>query len=243
MKHESFIGKNVKLVFDPTDKDPKIATPERMWVLIKEDLGGGEYHGILNNDPRWLKSVKAGDVIHVYQDQIVDILDETNLPENAYDEYKMPYEKRHIHSPRVYMHENNPNFKKFTKIVVDVDEEWLETYLKEELLVEEIGERKYKIKCIPICVIKLCYNDIISFLPDSFFDYTIQKSDFTSVKLFVENKDFGFLEPYKDYLVIEESFKDTGYISIAYNESYQQELQPLINLILKGEACDYFVKG
>jgi len=231
MSSSKCIGKNVKIVFYPTEKDSKLANPERMWVLVQEELSKNRYKGYLNNDPHWLKSVKFKDEVVLHESQIIAVeINSDLLPDSVFNEYSLPYEQRHFHHYAIFGHYSHQKYKDYMKITVDVDDNYAEDFLKEELLVEEVGFRKYRIMCIPLLKSGLGYDDTIEFLPDDYFNYTVEKGEFISIDLQHDSDDFSVLEKYKKFLYIEKCFVD-GYISFAFNKTHAKQVASLLEQI------------
>ena len=65
-------GENVKLVFVFDSDDPKAPEAERMWVIVDSFDGKGGFTGRLDNDPRWIKDLKAGDRLEFRDIHIVN---------------------------------------------------------------------------------------------------------------------------------------------------------------------------
>jgi hypothetical protein len=56
-------GEVVKLIFDFDSEDPEAPRAERMWVIVDKVLDDGAFVGRLDNEPRWIKDLAAGDLI------------------------------------------------------------------------------------------------------------------------------------------------------------------------------------
>lgn len=71
----------VKLIFSFESDDPEIPSAERMWVLLDSIDNYGNYSGTLDNDPFYIKDLKAGNVIEFRKEHIIqyDTLDELNV--------------------------------------------------------------------------------------------------------------------------------------------------------------------
>jgi hypothetical protein len=65
-------GENVKLIFMFDSDDPGAPEAERMWVLVDEVLGDGRFVGRLDNTPRYIKDLTAGDRIEFEDVHIVN---------------------------------------------------------------------------------------------------------------------------------------------------------------------------
>ena len=73
-------GNIVKLIFDLVDPEDDDPGAERMWVIIKKtkNLLNKKYVGILDNDPIYISSLKSGDSIEFYKENIASIYIEKN---------------------------------------------------------------------------------------------------------------------------------------------------------------------
>jgi hypothetical protein len=76
-------GENVKLIFDFESDDPDAPGAERMWVIVDKVLDGLEFTGRLDNEPRWIKDLAAGDSIQFRACHIINTEhdDDDNLVE------------------------------------------------------------------------------------------------------------------------------------------------------------------
>jgi len=80
-------GDLCKLIFRFHSDDPSHPSAERMWVMI-EEVSGGQFSGNLDNDPYYIKGLKAGDPLHFGPEHIIDVSiddDEPNLPRAWFD--------------------------------------------------------------------------------------------------------------------------------------------------------------
>lgn len=75
----------VKLIFEFESDDPQAPRAERMWVIVDEVLADGSFRGTLDNDPYWIKDVKAGDEIRFAACHI--IATEHEEPANLVERY------------------------------------------------------------------------------------------------------------------------------------------------------------
>ena len=66
------VGENVKLVFEFDSDDPEATSAERMWVLVDAVDGNGRFRGRLDNDPYWIKDLKAGDLLEFQDIHIIN---------------------------------------------------------------------------------------------------------------------------------------------------------------------------
>ncbi|KIO78832.1 hypothetical protein TH53_01755 [Pedobacter lusitanus] len=71
----------VKLMFLFESDDPEAPCAERMWVILESVDRDGNYSGILDNDPFYIKDLKAGDLITFRKEHIIQyyIFDELNV--------------------------------------------------------------------------------------------------------------------------------------------------------------------
>ena len=76
-------GENVKLIFDFDSDDPEAPGAERMWVVVDRLLSAEEFVGRLDNEPRWIKDLAAGDFIQFKACHIINTEhdDDDNLVE------------------------------------------------------------------------------------------------------------------------------------------------------------------
>lgn len=56
-------GETVKLIFDVSSDDPEAPSAERMWVIVDKVQSATEFEGRLDNEPRWIQDLAAGDPI------------------------------------------------------------------------------------------------------------------------------------------------------------------------------------
>lgn len=68
-------GEEVKLVFE-LDKPVAEVSAERMWVTI-DRIEGKRIMGILDNDPIYLKELKAGDKLEFARQNIYDVYEDS----------------------------------------------------------------------------------------------------------------------------------------------------------------------
>lgn len=57
-------GEVVKLIFAFESNDPQAPRAERMWVKVTEIQPGLRFLGVLDNEPRHIKDLVAGDLVH-----------------------------------------------------------------------------------------------------------------------------------------------------------------------------------
>jgi len=65
-------GENVKLIFAFKSDDPGAPDAERMWVIVDSIGKGGHFTGRLDNDPRWINDLKAGDTVQFKDIHIIN---------------------------------------------------------------------------------------------------------------------------------------------------------------------------
>ena len=222
------IGKIVKLIFWRTETDPPLVKSERMWVIVDKDLGNDNYEGVLDNDPMDLRSVKFGDRVRFKKDEIIDISDVSVDQLKKQDpNTEIPLEKREYNSQYIFCHSNHIDYDRLEKISVTVDQDWDEDFLKEELVVEEISHRKYRLKCVPLCVKKLSYDDIITFDKANIFEYSIERSEYISFLILVKLGSPEIFNNLKQSLIIEQ-LTENGF-SISYLKINQKKLVTLLS--------------
>lgn len=56
-------GENVKLIFRFASADAEAPDAERMWVIVDTIEADGGFTGRLDNNPRWIQDLKAGDPV------------------------------------------------------------------------------------------------------------------------------------------------------------------------------------
>lgn len=79
-------GENVKLVFDFISDDPEAPEAERMWVIVDQVGSDGTFVGTLDNTPRWIKDLQAGDRIEFDARHIINT--EHDDPDNLVNRYR-----------------------------------------------------------------------------------------------------------------------------------------------------------
>lgn len=57
------VGESVKLIFQFESDEPDAPSAERMWVLVNKVEQNGTFNGKLDNDPKYIQDLKAGDPI------------------------------------------------------------------------------------------------------------------------------------------------------------------------------------
>jgi hypothetical protein len=75
----------VKLIFDFDSEDPEAPGAERMWVIVDKVLGDGGFVGRLDNEPRWIKDLAAGDRVTFWACHIVNTEHDDN--DNLVEKY------------------------------------------------------------------------------------------------------------------------------------------------------------
>ncbi|MGM9484496.1 immunity protein Imm33 domain-containing protein [Roseateles sp. NT4] len=79
------VGENVKLIFRFQSDDPEAPGAERMWVLVDEIGPDHSFRGRLDNDPRHIADLKAGDCIEFAACHIINTAHEE--PHNIVERY------------------------------------------------------------------------------------------------------------------------------------------------------------
>jgi hypothetical protein len=79
------VGENVKLIFRFQSDDPEAPGAERMWVLVDEIAADNRFRGRLDNDPRYIKDLRAGDPIEFETCNIINT--EHEEPDNIVERY------------------------------------------------------------------------------------------------------------------------------------------------------------
>lgn len=74
----------VKLIFLFDSDNPEVPNAERMWVIMESMDNIGNYLGTLDNDPFYIKDLKAGDLITFRKEHIIDYdtLDELDIEDS-----------------------------------------------------------------------------------------------------------------------------------------------------------------
>lgn len=89
------VGEIVKLIFKFETDDPEAPRAERMWVCV-DTIGPGEvFAGRLTNEPRYIRDLKPGDLIHFTADHII------NTPHDDHDNLVERYLPRCFVTQRV----------------------------------------------------------------------------------------------------------------------------------------------
>ena len=80
------VGQIVKLVFLLDTPAEDMPHAERMWVEVKEVVGT-HYVGVLDNDPRHITNLKAGDVIEFGPEHVAAMFIESEAAQLPYSQY------------------------------------------------------------------------------------------------------------------------------------------------------------
>jgi hypothetical protein len=80
------VGQLVKLVFLLDTPINDIPDAERMWVEVKEVIGI-HYVGMLDNDPRYITNLKAGDIIDFGPEHVAGLYVESEEAQLPYGQY------------------------------------------------------------------------------------------------------------------------------------------------------------
>jgi hypothetical protein len=75
----------VKLIFLFDSDNPEVPNAERMWVIMDSLDSNGNYSGTLDNDPFYIKDLKAGDLITFRKEHIIDYdtIDELDIEDSS----------------------------------------------------------------------------------------------------------------------------------------------------------------
>lgn len=83
--HKVAPGEVVKLIFRFESDDPTAPAAERMWVLVDEVTPTGSFRGRLDNEPRYIADIKAGDPVDFMACHIINT--EHDDPDNLVERY------------------------------------------------------------------------------------------------------------------------------------------------------------
>jgi hypothetical protein len=85
----------VKLIFRFEPYNDEQPSAERMWVIINSINNDGTYTGTLDNDPYYIKDLKAGDKITFGKEHIIqyDTLDELDIEDENADQLELYLKK------------------------------------------------------------------------------------------------------------------------------------------------------
>jgi Uncharacterized protein conserved in bacteria (DUF2314) len=203
-----FVGDIIKIVFEPTDVDHKLANAERMWVIVTEYLGDNVFAGVLDNDPYLLTSISYLDPVKFHVDQVIDKMKDTsNIIPDYTKKYSNALEKNFGLDHSTYKHIDYQDYDNQTKIIVATDKDYEDKYAREELIVEELSFRMYRIICIPSCVKKVCYGDIITFYAGKGLEYSVQEGEYTTLFIRQDEDNFDLLDEYNYYIIKESQIK------------------------------------
>lgn len=81
------VGEVVKLIFRFESDDPEAPGAERMWVLVDEIGQGGTFKGRLDNDPKYIQELKAGDPISFSACHIINTEHDDDDNDNLVERY------------------------------------------------------------------------------------------------------------------------------------------------------------
>lgn len=105
-------GEVVKLIFVFDSTDPDAPRAERMWVKVSSIGPGGAFTGLLDNDPRWIQDLKAGDRIDFSAFHIINTQHDSN--DNLVEKYlpRCFVTSRVLHDgePIGYLYREEPDF-------------------------------------------------------------------------------------------------------------------------------------
>ncbi len=79
------VGENVKLIFRFKSEMADAPEAERMWVIVNKMNPDGSYVGSLDNEPYWIKDLKAGDEVAFQARHIIST--KHSEPDNIVDRF------------------------------------------------------------------------------------------------------------------------------------------------------------
>jgi hypothetical protein len=79
------VGENVKLIFQFESADPEAPRAERMWVIVDEIQPCGLFKGRLDNEPRYITDLQAGDLVEFRSCHVINT--EHDDSENLVEKY------------------------------------------------------------------------------------------------------------------------------------------------------------
>jgi hypothetical protein len=82
------VGDNVKLIFEYDNDNPDGWTGERMWVLVDRIDGQGHFRGRLDNDPRHISDLHAGDTVEFSDIHIIQVEHDDDSGDNIVSRYR-----------------------------------------------------------------------------------------------------------------------------------------------------------
>lgn len=81
------VGDNVKLIFEYDNDNPDGWTAERMWVLVDHIDGQGHFRGRLDNEPRHIIDLHAGDTLEFNDIHIIQVEHDDSSGDNIVSRY------------------------------------------------------------------------------------------------------------------------------------------------------------
>ncbi len=73
------VGDAAKLIFRFDGADPDAPNAERMWVEIRA-VGDDGFHGVLDNDPSYIRDLDCGDPVHFEERHIIQVSIDDPVP-------------------------------------------------------------------------------------------------------------------------------------------------------------------
>lgn len=83
------VGDNVKLIFEYDNDNPDGWTAERMWVLVDHIDGQGRFRGRLDNHPRHISDLHAGDTLEFSDIHIIQVEHDDDSGDNIVSRYRL----------------------------------------------------------------------------------------------------------------------------------------------------------
>lgn len=142
---------------------------------------------------------------------------------------------------KTFKHLLNDEYKKWDHIRVPVDEEWKGVYETEQLLLEFIEVRKYRVKCVPVYIKNISYNDVITFKEYS-TEYTVEYGKYTCLLVKFLEKNKLELEKFSKQIIIEYLIQPDTLV-IAYQNSEKNNLKELQEMLMDTKKYEYLIKG
>ena len=144
-------------------------------------------------------------------------------------------------SDKIFRHLENLEYEKWEYILVPVDNDTKSDIIGEQLMVEFLEPRKYRVKCIPAYIEKLSYNDIITF-PELDTNYSIEYGGYISVIIKLLDNDVAPLKKFTDKIAFEYLILP-NWFAIAFLKSDADELQEMYDILMDNQKYEYYVKG
>ena len=144
-------------------------------------------------------------------------------------------------SDKIFRHLENLDYEKWEYILVPVDNDTKSDIIGEQLMVEFLEPRKYRVKCIPAYIEKLSYNDIITF-PELDINYSIEYGGYISVIIKLLDNDVAPLKKFTDKIAFEYLILP-NWFAIAFPLSEAENLDELYNILNNENKYAYYIKN